>query len=125
MIKKNIFSILVALVILYLSLASSDTFDEVPLFNIPYLDKIVHIGMYFGLMMVIIFEHRKSLENNKQLFITALIPFSYGILMELLQGSVTSTRSADFYDVISNTSGILISVLLWIWVKPLMKEKIR
>ena len=125
MIKKNIFSILVALVILYLSLTSSDTFDEVPLFNIPYLDKIVHTGMYFGLMSVIIFEHRKSLENIKLLLLTSLIPFFYGILMELLQGTITSTRSADFFDVLSNTSGILISVLLWLWVKPLIKDRIR
>ena len=53
MLKRNIFSIIVALIILYLSLASSDTFEKVPFFNIPNFDKIVHFGMYFGLMSVI------------------------------------------------------------------------
>ena len=59
MIKKNNFSILVALIIMYLSLANSHTFEKVPLINIPNFDKIVHFGNVFWLMSVIIFENRK------------------------------------------------------------------
>ena len=61
MIKKNIFSILVALIIMYLSLTNSHTFDKVPLIKIPNFDKIVHFGMYFRLMSVIILENRKNI----------------------------------------------------------------
>ena len=125
MLKKNIFSIIVALVIMYLSLASSETFDEVTLFNIPYIDKIVHFGMYFGLMSVIIFENRKTFKSTGYLFIIALIPLFYGILMEFLQLTLTSSRSGSFYDVISNASGILVSILLWLAIKPLVKDVIR
>lgn len=125
MLKKNIFSIIVALIIMYLSLASSDTFDKVPLFNIPYLDKIVHFLMYFGLMSVIIFENRKVLKTTHNLFLTALIPLLYGILMEILQAAFTETRSGSFYDVLFNSTGILVSLLLWLWVKPLLKENLR
>ena len=74
MVKKNILSILVALIILYLSLASADTFEEVPLIDVPNLDKVVHFCMYFGLMSVIIFENRRTIKNNKQLFLIALVP---------------------------------------------------
>lgn len=110
---------------MYLSLTSSDTFDKVPLFNIPYLDKIVHFLMYFGLMSVIIFENRKTLETAGILFLTALIPLFYGILMEILQAIFTATRTGSFYDIIFNSAGILVSLLLWMWIKPLLKENLR
>ena len=122
MIRKNKFSILSALIIMYLSLTSSHTFDKVPLINIPNIDKIVHFGMYFGLMSVIILENRTNLRNNRRLFLTGLIPLLYGILMEILQATVTVTRTASFYDALANSSGILVSILLWIWIKPLKKQ---
>lgn len=125
MIKKNIFSIIVALIIMYLSLASSDTFKKVPTFNIPFLDKIVHFGMYFVLMSVILFENRKILKGIGQFFLIAIIPFIYGILMEILQATLTVTRSGSFFDVIFNSLGILISILLWFWIKPLKNEPVK
>jgi VanZ family protein len=125
MVTKNIFSLLVALIILFLSLASSETFENVSFFDISYMDKIVHFGMYLGLMSVIIFENRNSIKTILQLFLTALIPFSYGILMEVLQSTVTTSRSASLFDVIANSTGILTSVLLWLWIKPHITGKIR
>jgi VanZ family protein len=125
MVKKNIFSILMALVILYLSLASSESFDKVRYFSLSFFDKIVHTGMYMGFMSVIIFENRKSINSNLQLLLLALIPFGYGILMELFQLTLTTSRSASFYDVIANATGILISLLLWLWIKPHVTGKIR
>ncbi len=60
MIKRNIFSITVALLIMYLSLANSDTFAKSPLEEIPNFDKVVHFCMYFGFMSVIILENRRN-----------------------------------------------------------------
>jgi VanZ family protein len=122
MIKKNLFSIIVALVILYLSLASSDTFKEIPLINIPNIDKIIHFLMYFGFMSVITFENRRFLKNSKQIFLIALIPLFYGILMELLQLTLTVSRSGSFYDAVFNSFGILISILLWLVIKPYIRD---
>ena len=125
MVKKNIFSIIVALIIMYLSLTSSDTFEKVSFFTIPFLDKIVHFGMYFVLTSVIIFENRKTLISILHLYLIALIPFFYGILMEILQSILTVSRSGSLYDVIFNSAGILISLLLWLWLKPLLEKTIR
>jgi VanZ family protein len=122
MVKNNIFSILVALIIMYLSLASSHTFDKVPLINIPNIDKFVHFGMYFSLMSVIIFENRKTIKSISLLFLTGLIPLFYGILMEILQATLTVSRNGSFYDALANSAGILVSVLLWLWIKPFKKE---
>ena len=125
MVKKNILSILVALIIMYLSLTSSDTFNKVKFVNIPFLDKIIHFGMYFVLMSVILFENRKKLKSPGKLFLISLIPFFYGVLMEILQFSLTISRSGSLYDVIFNSTGILLSMLLWLWMKPYKKLSVR
>lgn len=125
MIKKNLFSILVALIILYLSLASSDTFKNVPFSNIPNLDMLVHFGMYFGLMAAIIFDNRKTIKSNKQVFLLALIPFFYGILMEIFQAVLTVSRFASIYDVMANSTGIVVSIFVWLLVKPQIKDYIK
>ena len=125
MIKKNILSIIVALVIMYLSLANAHTFDKVTFFNFPGSDKIVHFCMYFGFMSVIIFENRKTIKSTGQLFLIALIPFFYGVLMEILQSSLTTTRFGDVNDALANSVGIVVSLLLWLLIKPHIKETIR
>jgi VanZ family protein len=122
MIKKNKFTILVALIILYLSLANSQTFEKIPLVDIPDLDKVVHLGMYFVLMSVIIFENKKTIINTSRLFLTGLIPLFYGILMEILQATLTTTRSGSFFDALADAAGVLLSILLWLWIRPLKNK---
>jgi VanZ family protein len=125
MLKKNILSILVALTIMYLSLASSGTFKKISIFNISYLDKIVHFVMYFGFMSVILFENRKNLKSNSHLFLLSLIPLFYGILMEILQSTLTVSRTGNIYDAIFNLTGILFSLILWFLIKHLTKKSVR
>ena len=121
MVWKNKLSILVALIILYLSLASASNFDKLPLSDIPLIDSIIHFGMYFGLMSVIIFENKKTLTKIGNLFITSLIPLFYGFLMELLQILITSTRTGSISDIIFNSAGIFVSVVMWLMIKPSIK----
>jgi len=122
MIKKYKFTILVALIILYLSLANSQTFEKIPLVDIPDFDKVVHLGMYFVLMSVIIFENRKTIIKKSHLFLTGLIPLFYGILMEILQSTITLTRSGSFFDALADAAGVLFSIILWIWIRPVKNK---
>jgi VanZ family protein len=122
MIKKNKFSILVAMTIMYLSLASSDTFDKVTFITIPHFDKIVHFGMYFGLMSVIILENHKTIYKTSHLFLIGLIPLFYSILLEILQSTLTLTRTGSFYDALFNFGGIMVSILLWLLIRPPEKK---
>ena len=48
-------------------------------------------------MSVIIFENRNRIKDTRQIFFIALIPVSYGILMEILQGLLTKSRTASIY----------------------------
>jgi VanZ family protein len=123
MIKKNLFSVLTALVIMYLSMANSNTFDKVALIKIPHFDKFVHFGMYFSLMSVMIIENRKTIKSNNKLFIISLIPFFYGIAIEIMQSALTVTRTGSVYDALADTLGIIVSILLWLLIKPLLDKK--
>ena len=125
MIRKNLFSILVALLLLFLSLTNAETFRKVQINSIPDFDKVVHFGMYFVLMSVIILEHRKNLSNPLNLFLLALIPLSYGILMEILQLTLTTTRTGDFYDALADAAGVLASALLWLIIKSFSRNTVR
>jgi VanZ family protein len=118
MIKKNKFSILISLLILYLSLANAKTFENAGFFDIPYLDKFVHFGLYFLFMAIIILEHRDSFINTRQIIVIALIPVFFGGLMELFQAGFTNTRKADILDIMFNTAGTASAVCIWLFYKP-------
>ena len=123
MIKRNKFSILLVILITYLSLTSSDTFKRVPELHIPHLDKIVHLGMYFSLMLIIAFENRKYIKSPLNMLLIGIIPLCYGILIELIQSYLTSSRYGSAFDAISNMAGIILAVLLWCWIKPSTKSE--
>ena len=110
---------------MYLSLANAQTFDKAPFIDIPNIDKAVHFCMYFGLMSVIILENKNNIKSNGHLFLLGLIPLSFGILMEILQATLTVTRSGSVFDALANSAGIFVSILLWLWIKPTKKGIIR
>ena len=125
MLGRYKYTLIVSLLILYLSLKNASAFNKVPLFNIPHFDKIAHFCMYFGLMSVFILETKRSDNFNRSVILLAPFPFLYGILMEILQGLLTTTRSPSIYDVLFNTFGILFSVLAWLIIKARLPDKFR
>jgi VanZ family protein len=81
--------------------------------------------MYFGFMSVLIFETFIIRKRKMSIVALALIPFAFGIIMEILQGLLTTTRSADVYDAIFNGLGVLLSVALWLVIKSIYREKLK
>lgn len=124
MIRKYKYSLILSLVILYLSLKNASDFNTVQFFQIPYFDKFVHFCMYFALMSVIIYETVTS-SVSKSLYLIALYPFFYGVLMEVLQGAVTTTRSSSIYDAMFNTVGIIASMLVWLTIRKIRNAGIK
>jgi len=125
MIKKNIISIIVALVILYLSVSGSENYDKISIFDFPGADYLVHFIMYFVFMGVIVFEHRKEIYEIRRLFLISLIPFFYGALMEFLQLMFTTSRTGSWSDLLFNCAGIITTVIICITIKPIRKVLIR
>lgn len=121
MIRKNIFSLTIALIIVVLSFTGAGTFDRLHIPKIPYLDKIVHIFMYFSLMSALIFENKNILTLLRSYFALAVIPLVFGGAIEILQSMFTTTRTGDFFDFCANAVGIVLSIFVWILIKNLLK----
>jgi VanZ family protein len=125
MIKKNILSILVALIIAFLSLANGNKMDVLSLIRYRDFDKIVHFTMYFALMAVMIWENRNALRNNGLIFLVGLIPFFFGLLLELLQNWIATSRSGSIYDLLFNLAGIMFAIVTFLLARHFGRENIR
>ena len=101
------FTILLAFLIVLLSLVPSSSIPSSRLFNIPYLDKLVHFSMYASIGFVALMESR--CVKNCQLFhlILVLVIFLMSAIIEVLQATVVATRAAEWYDLFANFSGLV------------------
>lgn len=91
------------------------------LFEILYLDKWVHIGM-FGLLTILWgYPFFRINEDTVKLFykITGLI-ILYGIAMEFVQKYLADQRSFDVFDIIADSVG---SILSCCWLIRRTKKK--
>jgi VanZ family protein len=125
MINRYRFSLILSLLILYLSLKNANELNKVQFLNIPNFDKFAHFCMYFTLMSTIFLESRKSVIRRSSVFLITILPFLYGVVMEVLQATLTTTRTASLYDVIFNTLGILASLFIWLLIHSVYKENFR
>lgn len=83
-------------------------------------DKIVHFLIHFGLIMLwqlYLFRKTKDKLFTKQILLLLVAALSYGIIIELLQGSLTVSRTPDIFDVLANFGGALVAVLVFQKVK--------
>lgn len=89
--------------------------SELPDSLIEVSDVILHIGVYTIWMILALFGQAGSIRfpTNKQagISLTIALLFSFGV--ELLQGFATDYRSFDWYDLVSNTIGCLLGVLIY------------
>jgi VanZ family protein len=124
MVKKNIFSLLIALVILFLSFTRQETFNKLNIPPIPHLDKMVHSVMYFVFTLALIFENRTLLTSVKNYLILATIPVFFGTLIEFLQTLLTRTRTGDFFDACFNVIGVILAIIVWVIFKKFRNPEI-
>ncbi len=68
--------------------------------NIPKADKLAHIFIFTVLMWI------RQLYNPKKIKENASLLLAYGILIEILQGSLTQTRSFDVMDIMADAIGV-------------------
>ncbi|WP_298946328.1 VanZ family protein [Polaribacter sp.] len=103
--KIFIIAILVSISILYLSLIKMPKYDVE--FN--HLDKWQHTFAYFTLAICWLFALYK--KTNKYFIVFGCIIF--GIIIEILQSTVTNYRTGDSLDVVANSIGVLIGLLFF------------
>ncbi len=105
--KQYFYSFITLLTVLILSLAKTENLNSNNLFNIPHLDKLVHLSIYFGLTTIILIENKKK----HKLIITLSTVILSG-LIELIQQYLTNYRSGDWLDLLSNSIGSFTALLI-------------
>lgn len=99
-----------------LSLISFKDSGLLPSLKIPHLDKLVHLGFYFGTTVLGILavreRYRGKVSPKKAMLGGAGFAVLYGIIIEVLQGGYTSDREGDILDIIANSFGALLGYLL-------------
>lgn len=99
--KYFVIAILWVAVITFLSLNS---LSGAPSINIPNKDKVVHFIFYFVFVFI---WYKAFLDRQKYLIAITICAIIYGIIIEILQNTVTLNRSADILDVVANATGAL------------------
>lgn len=119
MIKKNIFPIVIALVILILSITDSGNFNKIRISHFRNADKIAHLLMYSALTFSLVLANRNRLSKPLNYIVLALVPLFYGFLIEMAQKFFTTSRSGDFLDLCFNIIGITLAVITWLIIKKI------
>jgi VanZ family protein len=87
--------------------------DFIVVKSISVSDKIYHLIAYFLLMLswLYVFCKKETLQKNVKYVILGCIIF--GIIIEILQGIITSYRTASYLDIVANTIGVLLAVVIF------------
>ena len=107
-----IWAIICSGIITYFCLTNS---SNIPVINIPSIDKIVHFCFHFGFTISWILFFKKELKGKeandyKAYLISFIFSVFFGITIEILQGVLTTTRTPDVSDILGNTIGATIAV---------------
>lgn len=115
MLKKTILLITIAYTV-SLTIVSLMRLNNLPDIKISFGDKIFHFIAYAVLTILWSYSFLFSFKfkMKKALLSSAILSVVFGIVIELLQGSMTDYRALDVYDALANTLGVLLaSLLLW------------
>jgi VanZ family protein len=102
------------LVLVYLSLRPN---LKGPGIQIPYFDKLAHLGFYFVASLLFLTALDKtslvSIKTTNKILWTLLIHLLLGGVIEVIQEYYVSGRSGEFADFLANATGISIAILLY------------
>jgi VanZ family protein len=116
--KILIIALFVTVSILYLSLIKMPKYT----IAVSHLDKWQHFFAYLVLTFSWLYAYYEKERKNLIIFCCTL----FGILIEVLQYTITNYRTGDYFDVIANSCGVLFGSLVFNQVfkkKQVKKQK--
>ncbi|WP_082935826.1 VanZ family protein [Tamlana sp. s12] len=90
------------------------TLKNVPDIGVSFGDKIFHFLAY-GLLTILWFGTfllNFKMANKPAVYYALILAVVFGIIIEVLQGTLTVSRSLDVYDMVANTLGALLASLI-------------
>lgn len=125
-IKKYPFSLLIIFAVIYLSFFKPPSTE---LNTIPYIDKVAHVCMYFGMSGMLWLEflraHRDGSSPMWHAWVGAfLCPILFSGCVELLQEYCTTYRGGDWMDFAANAAGATLATAIgYFIVRPRMMKR--
>ena len=106
--KDNLFiiAIFITIAIAYLSLMKMPKVEV----QISNLDKGYHLFAYFTLTICWLFSFYKKKKLKYYIVVACIF---YGIIIEVLQHTLTMYRTGDIYDILANTLGIVLGLIVF------------
>ncbi|MBU2950511.1 VanZ family protein [Tamlana agarivorans] len=90
------------------------TLNDLPDVGVSFGDKIFHFLAY-GLLTMLWFAtffFNFNFKEKQAIWYALILAVSFGILIEVLQDTMTVSRALDVYDMVANTIGALLASLL-------------
>ena len=81
--------------------------SHLPEIDIDNSDKYAH-ALAYGLLSLLWHVTLRSYNFSKALVLSSFIAVIYGIVIEVLQGIISETRTPDFNDFFANCCGIMV-----------------
>lgn len=82
--------------------------------QISFADKIFHSLAYviFTLLWYATFIYKFNFGHKKALWYASIGSVIFGIVIEVLQSTLTTYRAAEVYDIIANTIGVFLATII-------------
>lgn len=107
------------IILVLLSIPGSDL--PKPILGIKYIDKIGHFGIFFILILLVIFGFYKQyfFAKLRSFYIRYAIvcSCSWAILTEIVQLTLTADRSFEYADIVADFIGIIIGTIVFLRFK--------
>ncbi|MGY5355215.1 VanZ family protein [Wenyingzhuangia sp. IMCC45467] len=84
--------------------------ENVPNFSVSYTDKFEHVLAYAVISFFWMLSCKLG-KINLSFLSLLLIIIGYGIIIEILQMSITSHRTGDLLDVMANSIGVILGYI--------------
>ncbi|AXY77164.1 hypothetical protein D3H65_25685 [Paraflavitalea soli] len=120
--KKLLPIIWTIITIVLLCLPGSSIPGDGIVFNIPNFDKIVHVILFGGIVLLwgahYVFRPEKLQGWQKLIILLAILSTALGIVLEYVQFYFIPQRSFDKYDIVADASGAIAAMFLVLFLSP-------
>lgn len=101
------------------------SFSTLPSIGVSDADKYVHATFHFVFTMLwgMYFWKQQNKLRIPRIITVVFISLSFGILIEFLQETWTTTRQGDILDVAANLAGALLALFVFVFIKRIEKAK--
>ncbi|MGC6432455.1 MAG: VanZ family protein [Jejuia sp.] len=104
--------------------ASLMSLKDMPEVDVNHGDKIFHFLAYaiLSFLWYFVFYFKMSQTSKRAILYAVFLAVVFGIIIEVLQGTLTTYRAFDVYDAIANSLGALLTGIV-LWVKAKLQVK--